>query len=82
MTEGKAGELAGLGRRVGATEYVGLKVYRRSGRGKPGVVVGTRGCQLEGCRGTAIITRWPDGKITVPCARGCKERGKDGLQIL
>lgn len=69
-------------RRTFTTNYVGMKVYRRGGKGKPGVVVGTRECTLEGCGGTGLITRWPNGKRTVPCARGCKGRGKTGLQIL
>ena len=27
-------------------------------------------CQMEGCRGRRIWTRWPDGSLTKPCTRG------------
>ena len=36
-----------------------------------GRVVGYRDCTLEGCRGTRIGVRWPDGKLTWPCSKGC-----------
>ncbi len=46
-------------------------VLSRDG-GKKGEVIGTRRCQLEGCGGTAVIVRWPDGKRTHPCLKGLK----------
>lgn len=27
-------------------------------------------CQLEGCNGVRIATRWTDGRISYPCSRG------------
>ena len=36
-----------------------------------GKIVGYRSCTLEGCRGTRIGVRWPDGKLTWPCSKGC-----------
>lgn len=38
---------------------------RRVGRG-----IGVRLCQLDGCSGRRIITRWPGGKTTHPCTKG------------
>lgn len=41
------------------------------GRDYEGATTGTfRGCQMEGCRGTRIGVRWPDGKMTWPCTKG------------
>ena len=31
---------------------------------------GNRHCQLEGCGGLRLGTRWPDGKLTWPCLKG------------
>lgn len=31
---------------------------------------GMRRCGLEGCRGTKLGVRWPDGKLTYPCTVG------------
>lgn len=57
-------------------DYRGWKVYGRAGTGYEnvaGTVVGTRDCTLEGCGGTRVIVRWPDGKRTIPCLKGCQE---------
>lgn len=72
--------------------YVGKKVFPRKmihdkkGRLKfpkqePGVVVGTRHCQLEGCRGLCLIVRWPSGKRTMPCTKGMEEK-RNGWHII
>lgn len=59
------------------------KVYRRDGKGKPGKVTGsTRRCQMEGCSGVRVMVRWPNGKITWPCAKGLKLRKDDHWQIV
>lgn len=47
----------------------GAKVWNFD-KSQQGVVVGTRDCALEGCRGIRLITKWPDGKRTMPCTRG------------
>ena len=36
-----------------------------------GKVVGYRRCTLSGCRSTQMGVRWPDGRLTWPCAKGC-----------
>lgn len=30
----------------------------------------THRCQMEGCTGTRITTKWPDGRVTHPCSKG------------
>jgi hypothetical protein len=46
------------------------RVYARGGK-RYGLATGTtRRCQLEGCCGTRLGVRWPDGKITWPCTKG------------
>jgi len=44
--------------------------------------VGWRHCRLDGCGGHCIIVRWPDGKRTEPCLKGCKFVSKNVVQIL
>lgn len=34
------------------------------------------------CGGWRIYVRWPDGKRTYPCSRGCKTINDNTLQIL
>jgi len=36
------------------------------------VTSSSRRCQLAGCSGRRIATRWPDGKVTYPCSKGMK----------
>lgn len=65
----------------------GMKVYARRGSKYrktmgPGVVVGTRSCNLEGCRGLRLITRWPSGKRTMPCTKGMRPLGKTSWEIV
>jgi hypothetical protein len=38
---------------------------------------GTRRCQLEGCSGTQVGVRWPDGKLTWPCTKGITTEGDE-----
>jgi hypothetical protein len=69
------------GKNPGDEEYIGKKVYRRGGRGSPGTVTNTSICRLEGCGGTRLHVKWPDGHRTYPCAKGCKDRADGSLQI-
>lgn len=63
-------------------EWYGSKhVYSRSGKLK-GDIIGTTPCALEGCRGIRLIVRWPDGKSTRPCSKGCETRPDGDLQIM
>lgn len=51
-----------------------MKVISRTG--EVGKTTGkTRCCQLEGCLGVRIGTRWPDGRITWPCSKGMRLQG-------
>ncbi len=36
-----------------------------------GTIIGYKDCTLSGCRGRCLGVRWPDGKLTWPCSRGC-----------
>ncbi len=45
----------------------------RAASGEEGHTTGTfRACQLEGCTGTRVGVRWPDGKLTWPCTKGMR----------
>jgi hypothetical protein len=53
-------------------EYAnGKKVWDR-GHKKFGVIVGTRYCQMEGCNGLRLITKWSNGRRTMPCTKGMR----------
>lgn len=72
------------GRTVADGQYVGKKVYGRKGTAfaaVAGLVTGTSACRLEGCRGTRLHVKWPDGKRTYPCAKGCTTRDDGDLEI-
>jgi hypothetical protein len=56
-------------------------VYARNGRER-GVKIGSRSCNLEGCRGTRFCVRWTDGSVTWPCNHGMKLRRDGHLQII
>jgi hypothetical protein len=65
-------------------EYVGKKVYGRQGsdfENVAGEVTGTSLCRLEGCGGTRLHVKWPDGKRTYPCAKGCMVQFDGSLRI-
>lgn len=38
-------------------------------------------CRLEGCGGTRVTVRWPDGHITYPCARAIEARPQGGWKL-
>jgi len=50
---------------------LGGPVFGRGGT-MSGHVVGYKDCTLEGCRGRLLGVRWPDGKLTWPCSKGCE----------
>lgn len=61
-------------------DCVGTRLWSRDGRAC-GVVTGTSLCRLAGCGGTRLHVRWPDGRRTYPCAKGCLTRADGDLQI-
>jgi hypothetical protein len=66
------------------TEYVGKKVYGRHGsefENVAGEITGTSLCRLEGCGGTRLHVKWPDGQRTYPCAKGCLVQADGSLRI-
>ncbi len=65
---------------IAAAGYVGRRLWDRGGT-EAGVIVSTEVCRLEGCGGPRLVTRWPDGKITKPCAGGCFQRRDGDWQI-
>jgi hypothetical protein len=65
-------------------EHVGKKVYGRHGsklENVAGEITGTSLCRLEGCGGTRLHVKWPDGKRTYPCAKGCMVQADGSLRI-
>lgn len=48
------------------------KIVSKNGK-QTGRPTSMRVCNLEGCGGLRIGTRWKDGKLTWPCTRGMKE---------
>ena len=65
---------------AGGDEYVGKQCWDRDGT-IVGFITGTGLCRLAGCGGTALHVKWPDGRRTFPCAKGCISRGDGDLQI-
>lgn len=43
--------------------------------GKKGVILNLRSrpCTLQGCTGMRMHVKWPDGKHTYPCSKGCTQ---------
>jgi hypothetical protein len=39
-------------------------------------------CQMEGCGGTRVWVRWPDGKLTRPCDDALKTNADGSLEII
>lgn len=35
----------------------------------------SRRCTLEGCTGVRMHVKWPSGKSTYPCTKGCTQIG-------
>lgn len=42
---------------------------------KKGIILNLRSrpCRLDGCTGMRIHVKWPDGKHTYPCSKGCRQ---------
>ena len=56
-------------------------VYNREGT-ETGTVTGrVRWCSMDGCTGTRMQVKWPDGKHTWPCTHGLTERDDMQYQI-
>ena len=59
---------------------IGQPVWNREGT-EFGIATGaTRKCRMEGCPSRRIVTRWPSGRVTMPCARAM-DFGPDGYRI-
>lgn len=58
-----------------------LFVLDREGHERGTVIGFSRLCRLEGCGGRRYTVRWPDGRRTIPCARGMKQIDIDTWQI-
>ena len=54
----------------------GVKVKNRDGDMEGTLTGGNHQCRMEGCRGTRLVTKWPDGKRTFPCTRGMDYDGE------
>lgn len=48
------------------------KVVSRDGRHTGRATGSTHRCQMEGCTGVRVTTRWKDGKTTHPCSKGMR----------
>ena len=61
----------------------GQRVAARCVPTATGSVIGVRQfCRLEGCGARRLIVRWPDGKRTEPCLRGCEWDRSDQCWII
>lgn len=64
--------------------WIGKKVFGRRGgafENVAGVVTNVRSCRMAGCTGIALCVKWPDGKRTFPCTKGCTEQADGSLRI-
>lgn len=81
-----AAALAGVGLPThNDNEYIGKRVYGRKGTDFAkiaGEITAVSRCRLEGCGAPRLHVRWPDGKRTYPCAKGCDVRKDGNLQII
>ena len=68
------------------TDWTGKLCYGRRGtqyEHVAGTVMrGRRRCQLEGCGGTRIMVKWPDGHVRWPCSKGITEQESNALRIV
>lgn len=42
----------------------------------------SRPCQMEGCTGMRMHVKWPDGRSTFPCTKGCEQIDDETLKII
>ena len=74
-------ELIATWRDEAKSAWAGTRIYARGG-GKHGIASGhAKPCTLEGCPGTRVMVRWPDGKRSWPCSKGLEAR-EDGYEIM
>lgn len=59
-------------------KYVVSRNYGMIGR----CTGGTRHCMMDGCRGTRIGVRWPDGQLRWLCDRGLEKITHDIWKLL
>lgn len=59
----------------------GTKVLSRTGKGVGHLTGAHHRCQMEGCLGLRLTTKWRGGKITNPCTKGMVY-GRRGWRIL
>ena len=48
----------------------GTKVFNREMTEQGELTGSSRLCSMDGCTGRRLGVRWPDGKLTWPCAKG------------
>jgi len=61
----------------------GTRVYARHTKSAKGITTGGLFlCRLEGCGGTRVAVRWPNGRITFPCLKGMEVQQDGSLRIL
>ena len=61
---------------------IGDRVRTREGDEVGTVRGNTERCSLEGCHGTRIFVRWPDGHFTKPCSEGLRQVRAHEYQII
>lgn len=60
---------------------IGQRCWNREGT-EAGTITATSICQLGGCGGTRLHVKWPDGRRTRPCAKGCVQDSNGDWRIL
>ncbi len=72
-----------LSRNPNPIDLIGKKMYPRSGSRlkRPGKIISTTRCTMEGCPSFRVRVRWPKGNLTCPCLKACKERPDGDWQI-
>lgn len=60
----------------------GIKVFSRDGERIGKTTGATRTCGLDGCGDRRIVVKWPDGRITYPCAGGMRKQADGSFRIV
>jgi hypothetical protein len=71
-----------IGRKIWAYKQKGKRLVASKDRGVIVSVCDKRHCSCEGCKGTTLVARWPNGKLSYPCSAGLSYRKNGDLQIL
>ena len=45
-------------------------ILSRDGKTRGALTGAAHRCRLEGCTGTRVTAKWPDGRWTYPCTKG------------